>query len=157
MDNNLKLSLNININSDLFEVWDTLTNPVKIKEYLFGADVITDWQIGSQLIFQGEYQDRTYRDKGIILEFEKNRLLQYSYWSSFSGLEDKPENYSIITFELETIQEHDIIHKKDINNKQVALKLSQSGFDSEETRIHLETNWSNVLEKIKEICERKRN
>ena len=28
-------------------------------------------------------------------------VLKYDYWSGFSGLEDKPENYSLVTYTLE--------------------------------------------------------
>ncbi len=35
-------------------------------------------------------------------ENEQNKILSYSYWSGFSGLEDKPENYSLVTYTLES-------------------------------------------------------
>ncbi len=32
-----------------------MTNPEKIKIYLFGTETGTDWKIGSSIIFKGEY------------------------------------------------------------------------------------------------------
>ncbi len=56
MNRNLKVSKSIEVNSNVKKVWDALTNPGKIKVYLFGTETITDWQIGSPIIFQGEYE-----------------------------------------------------------------------------------------------------
>ena len=98
MDKNLIASSNINIQSTPSKVWDVLTNPEKIKEYLFGTEVLTDWNIGSPIVFQGEYNGQQYKDKGNVIENKKNELLKYDYWSGFSGLEDKPENYSLVTY-----------------------------------------------------------
>ena len=56
MNRNLKVSKSIEVNSNAKKVWDALTNPGKIKVYLFGTETITDWQIGSPIIFQGEYE-----------------------------------------------------------------------------------------------------
>jgi len=92
MDKNLIASSNINIQSTPEKVWDVLTNTVEIKKYLFGSEVITDWKIGSPIVFQGEYDGQKYKDKGNVIENKKNELLKYDYWNGFSGLEDKPDN-----------------------------------------------------------------
>ena len=41
MDLNLKVSANIEINTPTNKIWDVLTNPEKIKIYLFGTETIT--------------------------------------------------------------------------------------------------------------------
>ncbi len=96
----LKVKKTIEINADTSQVWDALTNPKKIKQYLFGTETISDWKVGSTIIFQGEYQGQKYKDKGKILDIKEGQLLQYAYWSGFSGLEDKEENYSKVTYKL---------------------------------------------------------
>ena len=101
MNKNLTVIKSIEINADLQTVWDALINSEKIKLYLFGTETISDWKVGSPIIFQGEYQGQQYKDKGNILDIKQEHILQYDYWSSFSGLEDKPENYSLVTYKLD--------------------------------------------------------
>lgn len=141
MNKELTITQSIEINADKAKVWDSLTNPEKIKIYLFGTETVTDWKTGSTIVFQGEYQGHQYKDKGTILDIKTNELLQYSYWSGFSGLEDKPENYSLITYKLET------------TNDKTLLTLTQEGFANEEARQHSKTNWMNVLQQIKQLTE----
>src|SRR5690554_2223019 len=108
MNKNLIASSKINIKSTPEKVWDILTNPVKIKEYLYGTEVITDWKTGSPIIFKGEYDGQQYKDKGKVIENKKNELLKYDYWSGFSGLEDKPENYSLVTYKIENLDDNSV-------------------------------------------------
>ena len=102
MRHDLKVSNTIEINAESAAVWEALTNPELIKEYLYGTETVTDWKAGSEIIFQGEYQGQKYRDKGIIKEIVPGKFLSYTYWSGFTGLEDIPENYSLITYDLES-------------------------------------------------------
>jgi len=101
MRNDLSVSESIEVNATPEQVWEALTNPEIIKEYLFGTETITDWKVGSEIVFQGEYEGHKYRDHGIIKEIIPLELISYSYWSGFSGLEDKPENYSLVTYKVE--------------------------------------------------------
>ena len=54
MRDDLIVSESIEINTEPDKVWEALTNPEIIKEYLFGTQTITDWKVGSDIIFQGE-------------------------------------------------------------------------------------------------------
>ena len=143
MRHDLIVSRSIDINAGAAKVWNALTTPAIIKEYLFGTETVTDWQVGSEIIFQGEYQGQTYRDKGVIRENVVNKLLSYSYWSAFFGLEDKPENYSLVTYRLSPI-----------NQNQTTLTWTQKGFVNEEAQKNSEAGMDAFLEKIKSIIER---
>src|SRR5579872_3454442 len=143
MRTNLVVNKSIDINASPARVWDVLTNPEIIKEYLFGTEAVTDWKVGSELIFQGEYQGQKYRDKGIILENVLHKKIRYTYWTGFSGLEDKPENYSIVSYELESK-----------GGNQTQLNWTQKGFANEEGYKHSESGMQAFLEKIKGIAER---
>ncbi|MCB0741899.1 MAG: SRPBCC domain-containing protein, partial [Chitinophagaceae bacterium] len=108
MNKDLKTSKSITIDASAEKVWDVMTNPEKIKIYLFGTETLTDWQVGSPIIFQGEYNGTQYKDKGNVLEKTDNQLLKYNYWSGFSGLEDKPENYFIVTYIIDKISANEV-------------------------------------------------
>ncbi|MGB2870047.1 MAG: SRPBCC family protein [Bacteroidota bacterium] len=144
MDFSIHLSTSITISAPKEAVWDALTNPAKIKEYLFGTNAITDWKVGSPIAFEGEWNGKKYRDKGTILDFQKGKLLKYSYWSGFSGLEDRPENYSQVTFTVES------------SGNKTTLTLNQVGFVDEKGRDHTGENWAQVFKMMKEIIEKQK-
>ena len=141
LDNSLQVEESVIIHASKTKIWKALTDPALIKEYLFGTETITDWHVGSELIFQGEWEGKPYKDKGHILEITPEQILSYDYWSGFSGLEDKPENYSIVTY---TMQDKD---------ENVLLTVTQNGFASKENQQHSETGWSEVLQKLKGLAE----
>ena len=82
-------------------IWDVLINPDKIKQYMFGSIVSTNWQPGSDVTFTRIYNGIQYQDKGQILEVAEKELLKFTYWSSQEGYDDIKENYSVITYTLE--------------------------------------------------------
>ena len=83
-----------------------------------------------KIFFRGNWEGKSYEDKGTILEVDPPRLLRYDYWSNASGTADIPENYIVLTFEL---VESDGV---------TTITLSQQGAESEEARAHSEQNWS---------------
>jgi uncharacterized protein YndB with AHSA1/START domain len=142
MDHTLTVSGSIEINASPQKVWDALTKPELIKDYLFGTETVTDWKVGSEIIFQGEYEGHKYRDKGILLDVTPLKSISYTYWSGFSGLEDKPENYSVVTYQLE--------HQ----GGKTKFTWSQKGFASEQSYQHSKQGMDELLKKIKEVAER---
>lgn len=138
---NLEVTKSIEINAEPAKIWDALTNPEKIKIYLFGTETISDWKEGSPILFRGEYQGQKYEDKGTITRFEPMKIFQYTYLSSFSGLNDEPGNYSLVTFRMEPSQD------------KVILTVTQSGFDNEEAREHSNAGWEFIIQKLIQILE----
>jgi uncharacterized protein YndB with AHSA1/START domain len=136
------LTKTININATASKIWDALTNPDIIKQWLFGTNVISDWKVGSHILFTGNWQGTDYKDKGTILQFEKERIFRYNYWSGFSGLPDSTENYSIITFMLAP------------TNNSTQLTLTQTNFATDTGYEHSDKNWDATLELMKKIIER---
>ena len=131
----------ITINASADKVWNALTDPGMIKKYMFGTTVISDWKEGSKIIWKGEGEGRTYEDKGKILLFEPKKSLQYSHYSPLSKLEDIPENYHIVTIDLE---------EKD---KQTIVILTQTNNADEKTKDHSEKNWKMMLASLKKLLE----
>jgi uncharacterized protein YndB with AHSA1/START domain len=51
MSNKFTAKAAIAINATPDKVWEALTDPDMIREYLFGTDTITDWQKGSAITY----------------------------------------------------------------------------------------------------------
>ena len=131
----------ITINASADKVWHALTDPGLIKKYMFGTTVISDWKEGSKIIWKGEWEGKQYEDKGKILLFEPEKSLQYSHFSPLAGLPDSPENYHIVTIDLE---------EKD---QQTIVTLMQTNNADEKTKDHSEKNWKMMLASLKKILE----
>ena len=88
-------------------VWDTLTNPSMMNQWMgepeMGTEIITDWKVGNPIVIKGIHHIK-FENKGTVLQFESNKVLRYNYLSSLSRLPDKHENYSIIEFRLEPVE-----------------------------------------------------
>lgn len=136
------LNKTISIHSSTSKVWDALTNPEIVKEWLYGTNMISDWKVGNPILFTGNWQGTDYTDKGTILKFEIGKVLQYNYWSAFSGLPDSPENYSVITFELTS------------NDDGTILTLTQSHFATDLMYEHSDKNWGSTLDLMKRMIEK---
>ncbi|MGZ3863709.1 MAG: SRPBCC family protein [Bacteroidia bacterium] len=143
MNNDLQVSQSVEINASPAKVWHGLITPEIIAKYLFGTETITDWKIGSDIIFQGEYQGHKYKDKGIVLEFVPEKKLSYLYWSGFSGLEDKRENYATVTCTIE-----------DSGNNKTIFTWTQRGFANETGYQHSLNGMASFLQSIKEVMEK---
>jgi uncharacterized protein YndB with AHSA1/START domain len=143
MNKQLKVSASIDISAPPEKVWSTLTEPPLIKQYLFGTETITDWKVGSPIRFEGVYNDISYQDKGMVRENKPFHTLSYAYWSGFSGLEDLPENYAWITYNLLPLEKG-----------KTRFTWTQEGFSTEEGKNHSESGMSALLNSIKEITER---
>ena len=141
MKSDIKAQVSINIHASISNVWEALTNPEIIKKYFFGTNTITDWKVGRPIKFKGEWEGKTYEDKGTILEIQKNKLIKYDYWSSMSGIEDKPENYVIVTYQLSGGDEN------------VNLSVLQENIPDEKMKAHSEQNWNKVLDGLKTVVE----
>jgi len=129
------------INASPAQVWAALTDPKLIKKYMFGSVVETDWQQGSSIIWKGEYEGKTYQDKGEILEIETERRLKVSHFSPLSGQEDVPDNYHTLLYELKP------------NGDKTRISLSQDKNASEEEAERAKGNWEMMLGGLKEVVE----
>ena len=142
MTSNITGKASIKIDAPSSQVWEALTTPEIIKKYFFGTNAISDWKVGSPLIFRGEWEGKQYEDKGTILKSIPGKLFQYKYWSSMSGIEDKPENYVTITYELTE------------KNDKTKLTITQENIPDEKTKEHSEQNWKKVLKGLKKLLEK---
>lgn len=135
------ITRSVELNAGAPVVWKALTDPGIITQYFPGVEIICDWKPESALVFVHHHEGQEFRDKGVVLEVVPNRLLRYTYWSLFSALEDRPENYTLVTYRLTEL------------GGKTTLMVTQSGFQDEEWFRNSEAGWENVLAAIKGIVE----
>ena len=74
------------------EVWETLTSKEGMKAYMFGADVDTDWQVGSPITMKGEFNGKPFEDRGELRSFEPGKRFSYTHQGQhLVTVELKPE------------------------------------------------------------------
>ena len=122
-------------------VWHALVTPASIKQYMFGAEVRSEWRQGSPITWSGEWQGKPYQDKGVIKRIEPPLLLRYSHFSPLSGQPDRPENYHTVTIELVD------------TGGRTRVTLRQDNNPTDEARAHSEKNWRMMLEGLKKFVE----
>ena len=138
---NLTAHSSIDIDAPVDKVWEALIKPEKIKKYMFGTDVVSDWKEGSKIIWKGEWNGKKYEDKGVILDLKPEKLLRYSHFSPLAGHPDKEENYHTVTVELKA------------QGEGTKVSLSQDKNRTEEEMEHSEKNWQMMLEGLKKLLE----
>ncbi len=141
MNNKFVAKASIIINAPAARVWDALTQPELIKQYLFGTQVTTDWRVGSPITYEGIWEGKPYKDKGKILQVEPGKLLVSTFWSALSGLPDVPENYQTIRYELSA------------EGGGTRLTITQDNNATQEDANHSAQNWNMVLEGMKKVIE----
>ena len=101
MRDDLVVSGSIDINAAPSKVWDALTNPEQTKKYMFGCETVSDWKVGSRLLWKGNYEGREMIFvKGKIAGIEPGKFLAYTTIDPNSTIEDIPENYLTVTYDL---------------------------------------------------------
>jgi uncharacterized protein YndB with AHSA1/START domain len=141
MKKNLLAKAAVTIDATSDRVWMALVDPKDIKQYFFGTDVVTDWRIGSPIVWKGEWKGKPYEDSGVVLESQPGHRLRYTHFSPLSGLSDTPENHHTIAIELSV----------DGHNTRVV--LTQDNNSTEQERDHAVENWKMVLEGLKKFLE----
>ena len=122
------------------EVWRAITTPETVRTFFMGAEVESDFQVGSPIRFRGEFKGKAYEDRGEILEADPRKRLSFSHFSPLSGAPDKPENYHVVTYDLAA------------EGDRTRVTLTQSNLkggvkrSDEAQRAEFEKNWAAVLD-----------
>ena len=127
-------------------VWKALTAPNTLKQFFFGSDVSTDWRVGSPITFSGNWKGKPYTDKGSIQTFDREKRLAFTHWSPLSGMEDRPENYHIVSFDLRPANE---------GTEVILTQTNQNDAEplTPENRQEYAKNWTMVLDGLKKVVE----
>ncbi|EZH74073.1 hypothetical protein ATO12_14455 [Aquimarina atlantica] len=137
----------IQFNANKEKVWELLTNPAITKQYMYGCEVLSDWEIGGSIFWKGQTEDGkevTYV-KGKIVEYKKGKRVTFTMFDPNMEIEDIPENYLSLTYDL-----------KEKNNKTI-LKLTQGNFATvalgEKRYEESLKGWEMVIPTMKQIVE----
>jgi uncharacterized protein YndB with AHSA1/START domain len=103
--------------------------------------VTTDWKVGSPITYKGEWEGKQYEDKGKVLKVEPEKLIESTFWSSFSGVPDLPENYQTVRYELAG------------EGNKTRVSITQDNNKTREEAQHSEENWKTVLNEMKKLLE----
>ncbi len=93
-------SSTIKINAPIHKVWDIITKPEFVKLWQYGSDLLTTWESGSDIRFRTEWEYKVFEQWGKVLEFRPNEIVKYSLFAPRPDLEDKAENYFIMSYVL---------------------------------------------------------
>lgn len=139
----------ITINASAAKTWDYLVNPMHTKKYMFGCETVSDWKIGSSLLWKGNYEGKEMVFvKGNILNIEKQKQLKYSVIDPNATYPHTPENHLQVTYDLAE------------QNGKTLLTVIQDGFENaaEGEKRYKEVynngeGWNPILVEIKKLVE----
>lgn len=139
----------ITINAPIAKVWDALINPEQTKKYMFGCETISEWKVGSSLIWKGNYEGKEMIFvTGKIIEFKPERLLIYTTFDPNSTMADIPENHLTVTYALETVDGQTVftVTQGDYNKVAEGEKRYKESYNNGE-------GWNPILVEIKKLTE----
>ncbi len=134
------------IHAPVSEVWDTLMNPEKTKQYMYGCEVVSNWEIGSPVVWKGAADGVVYV-KGTLVALEKERIFAFTTFDPNDSYQDIPENHLTATYTLQpqgdatllVVTQGDYAAVAD-GNKRYEDTMAQGG-------------WGSVLEAIKQVVD----
>jgi len=82
------------------KVWLALTVPELVKQWQYGSDLFTTWEVGAPIVFRNEWNEEVFEQKGTVLEFLPESRLKYSLFFPHPHLQDIAEHYFFMIYEL---------------------------------------------------------
>ena len=66
------------IHASTARLWSVLTDPAMVSKWMMGATVDSTWKKGAPITWSGEYDGRSYSDKGEVLEVDPGQRLVHT-------------------------------------------------------------------------------
>lgn len=139
----------ITIDASAAQVWDALVNPEKTKIYMFGCETVSDWEVGSSLLWKGSYEGKEMVFvKGNILQIEPEKLLIYTTIDPNSTIDDVSENYLNVKYTLSETNGQTIltVEQGDYSTVAEGARRYQEAYNNGE-------GWNPILVEIKKLVE----
>ena len=125
----------VEIDASPEKVWEVIT--MRASEVTFGAQVISDWRVGSQVIWAGERDGERFEDTGEVLDAVAPYRLMLTHVAGRPGA-TAPHR---ITYELSS------------SGDGTRLELSQDGNPSDGAAGEASARWHEHLEAVKRRAE----
>lgn len=93
------------INAPRDVVWAVVTLPEYVRQWQYDSELMTDWTVGHPIRFSAEWEGQTFEQWGTVLEVDEPSRLRYSLFAPRPGLDDVPENYFTMTYELSDVDD----------------------------------------------------
>jgi len=129
--NSFTIKKEIFIKAHVNLVFDMLTNSEEIIKYFPLKEVISDWKVGSEVLYKGEVEQNKFTDYGIIEIISRPYEYKYSYWSDNHGTERTPENYLSISYKLSKIESGTILtlEHENLRSKEMFQMMDETVWD----------------------------
>ncbi len=84
------------------EVWQLLTDAKMTKQYMFGCEVLSDWELGSSVTWEmtDEKGLSIVVVQGKVTAIEQGSKVSFTMFDPNMGLEDIPRNYVTLTYDI---------------------------------------------------------
>lgn len=129
-------------------VWDALTNPEKTRQYMFNCEIISNWQVGSKVLWNAQVNgNNTTLVSGILREFKPGYQLTFTTFDPNSTLKDIPENHVPVTYAIREKTGQTLVTVRQGDFAKVA-----QGRKRYEAAI-ANGGWVSILEQLKNVVE----
>lgn len=111
-----------------------------------GTELDTDWQVGHPITLRGEWQGKSFTDRGEIRKVSEARELSFTHWSDRDGSGKRPASWHVVEYALEPSGD----------GTHVSLRQFNEGAETEvddKTREEFRKNWAMMLESLKKTAE----
>ncbi len=130
-------------NTNKSVLWRMLTLPQHTEAYMFGCKVMTTWEVGSNIRWEGTYMGHHQVLIGQVIEFMPENQLQYSNFDPNIGMEDHPKNYLNVSYKVEDTKK----------GTQLTITTSNIGGDKNRAS-EVAKGWDFVLDALEQYIEK---
>ena len=136
----------LHIQASIEAVWKTLTDPAITPKYMFGCEIVSDWQPEAPLLWRG-VQDGIVYVSGVLKELAAPHRFAFTTYDPQASYPDIPENHLTVTYSLEQKDGGTLVKVTQGDYRTVA--EGQKRYDDTMAG----GGWSSVLDQVKQIAE----